>query len=139
MAGKKTEQPENGKYACSRRALLKGALGSSLAAAGALGFAAEVGAAASSRDKTTQWDEALDIVVIGSGFAGLAAAAAAADQGMKVVVLEKMPHYGGNSVISHGEYAAWDDEYHLRQKLNLGGRQRNAAWGGHAPGGEFLW
>jgi urocanate reductase len=124
MAGNKKEQPETqaqGQHACSRRAMLKGAVGSGLlAATGILAFSAKAGAAAAPRDKTTRWDETLDIVIVGSGFAGLAAAAEAADRGLKVVVLEKMPRFGGNSVISHGEYAAWDDEYHLRQKLNLG-------------------
>jgi urocanate reductase len=124
MAGNEKKQRDKqpqGPHACSRRDLLKGALGSGLlAATGALAFSAEVGGASPSRDNTARWDETVDIIVVGSGFAGLAAAAEAADRGMKVVVLEKMSRFGGNSVISHGEYAAWDDEYHLRQKLNLG-------------------
>jgi len=37
-----------------------------------------------------------------------------------VVILDKMPTYGGNSIINGGEYNAWDDKFHLRQKLNLG-------------------
>lgn len=116
-----TEQRDQEQPVCSRRTLLKGAVGSGLlAATGALAFSAEAGAAVSTKDKVARWDEILDIVVVGSGFAGLAAAAEAADRGMKVVVLEKMPRFGGNSVISHGEYAAWEDVYHLREKLGLG-------------------
>jgi len=43
----------------------------------------------------TKWDETYDVVVVGSGFAGLAAAAEAAKTGAKVLILEKMPVYGG--------------------------------------------
>ncbi len=47
-----------------------------------------------------------DVVVIGSGFAGLAAAIEASEAGASVVVLEKMKAPGGNSVISDGGIAA---------------------------------
>ena len=46
--------------------------------------------------------------------------ASAAIRGAKVVVLEKMPTYGGNSIINGGVYASYDDKFHYRQKLNLG-------------------
>lgn len=41
-----------------------------------------------------------DVVVIGSGVAGLSAAVAASDQGAKVMVLEKMPFIGGSSLLA---------------------------------------
>ena len=50
--------------------------------------------------------DTFDIVVIGSGFAGLAAAIEASEAGASVVVLEKMKAPGGNSVISDGGIAA---------------------------------
>ncbi|HOH58341.1 MAG TPA: FAD-binding protein, partial [Smithellaceae bacterium] len=54
-----------------------------------------------------KWDETYDVIVIGSGFAGLAAAIEAKNGGAKdVVVLEKMPVHGGNSVINGGDFCA---------------------------------
>lgn len=54
-----------------------------------------------------KWDKEADIVIVGSGFAGLAAAIIAHDAGAKVIVLEKMPTHGGNSIIDGGQMAAW--------------------------------
>jgi flavocytochrome c len=59
-----------------------------------------------SRAIGARWDETVDVVVIGSGFAGLAAAIEAKNGGASVVILEKMKGYGGNSVISDGLVAA---------------------------------
>lgn len=54
--------------------------------------------------KTPEWKETFDIVVVGSGFTGLAAAYSALENGAKsVLVLEKMPVFGGNSVINAGQ------------------------------------
>ncbi|MCY4195155.1 MAG: FAD-dependent oxidoreductase, partial [bacterium] len=51
-----------------------------------------------------QWDQQADVVVLGMGAAGCAAAIAAADAGASVIVLEKMPEgrEGGNTRISGG-------------------------------------
>ena len=68
----------------------------------------------------TNWDEETDVIIVGSGFAGLSAAAEAGELGARVVVLEKMGRYGGNSIISGGGYCAWDSKLHLRDKFNLG-------------------
>jgi len=59
-----------------------------------------------STDKLLKWDQIADVIVIGSGFAGLAAAIEAKSAGASVVILEKMKGYGGNSVISDGMIAA---------------------------------
>lgn len=52
------------------------------------------------------WDLETDVVVVGSGFAGLAAAIEARLAGCSVMVLEKMKGFGGNSTISDGCVAA---------------------------------
>ncbi|MBB6214276.1 flavocytochrome c [Anaerosolibacter carboniphilus] len=54
-----------------------------------------------------------DVVVIGAGGAGLAAAVSANQNGAKVIVFEKMPRIGGNTVISGAAYNAVDPK---RQK-----------------------
>ncbi len=51
---------------------------------------------------TPQWDETVDVIVVGSGFAGLMAAYMAKKAGCEVVILEKMPTAGGNSIINGG-------------------------------------
>lgn len=49
-----------------------------------------------------KWDETFDVVVVGSGFAGLAAAIEARLAGASVCVIEKMRTIGGNSIINGG-------------------------------------
>lgn len=56
----------------------------------------------------------VDVIVIGSGAAGMSAAIAAKDKGARTVVLEKMPIIGGNTLISSGVVNAPDEK---NQKL----------------------
>ena len=72
------------------------------------------------RDIPPIWDEEVDVVVVGSGFAGMAAAAEAAGLGARVLILDKMRRYGGNSLISGGGYCSSDSALHLRETLHLG-------------------
>lgn len=51
-----------------------------------------------------------DVVVIGGGGAGLAAAVSAADNGAKVILVEKTAALGGNTVRAGGPYNAVDPE-----------------------------
>src|SRR5699024_11460553 len=44
-----------------------------------------------------------DVVVVGGGGAGFSAAVEAAESGLDVVLIEKMPVMGGNALISGGE------------------------------------
>lgn len=79
----------------SRRRLLEGTL-----AGGAIVLTGV--AQARTSDEPKQWDATYDVIVIGSGFAGLAAALEAKKAGANVVVLEKMVTPGGNSIINGG-------------------------------------
>ncbi len=52
-----------------------------------------------------KWDAEADVVVVGAGGAGYAAAIQAASQGKSVILLEKMPVGGGSSLICGGALA----------------------------------
>lgn len=47
-------------------------------------------------------EKSTDVVVVGGGLAGLSAAISAADNGAKVILVEKMPFTGGSSMLSGG-------------------------------------
>lgn len=55
--------------------------------------------------KDVKFDEEYDVIVIGTGFAGLSAAVKAAERGLSVLVVEKMGRIGGNSTINGGAMA----------------------------------
>ncbi|SMX43374.1 flavocytochrome c [Actibacterium lipolyticum] len=96
-----SEQSKNkiGK-AVTRRAMLGAG-----AAAGAA-FALGSGAEAAPQAMPESWDEEVDVIIVGTGFAGLAAAIEATKAGASVALLEKMRTPGGNSIISGGVIAA---------------------------------
>jgi len=71
----------------------------SLMGAGALALSSAEAQAATTEPK---WDEEWDVVVIGSGFSGNAAAIVSAEKGNKVLMIEKMGRIGGNSIINGG-------------------------------------
>ena len=86
-------------YDKGRRTFLKGA--------GVAGLAAFAGPTLAASSKEITWDQTYDIVIVGSGFSGLAAAIEAKRKGAKsVAIIEKMPVFGGNSAINGGLYAA---------------------------------
>lgn len=85
----------------NRREFLGKSLGGLTALGAGVVFASPVSAAC--RDPLPlHWDETVDVLVVGTGFAGLAAACQAAELGAKVLVLEKMRTPGGNSIINGG-------------------------------------
>ena len=103
----------------SRRNFLSSSLFAMLSAA-MVSSASSWAAATCLPELPSHWDEKYDVVVVGSGFAGTAAAAEALSHGATVVLLEKMPVQGGNSVTAGGGFAAWTDNLKLREKLGLG-------------------
>lgn len=84
----------------TRRALL----GSGAATGVAMALAH--GANAAPQPMPQQWDEEVDVVIVGTGFAGLAAAIEAVKAGASVALLEKMRTPGGNSIINGGVISA---------------------------------
>ena len=91
----------------SRRHLLAGAAG----AAAVYGAATAHAATTSDLNicATPKFDESFDLVVIGSGGAGLSSAVMAKQQGVKrILVLEKMAFLGGNTAISGGGFNSYD-------------------------------
>ncbi len=90
---------ENSRKRVSRRKFLRGAA----AAAPGVASASVLGAySQSSNTIPRKWDKEADVVILGTGFAGLAAAITAKDAGAKITILEKMPRKfeGGNSRVS---------------------------------------
>jgi flavocytochrome c len=84
----------------SRRELLgAGAMAGATLAFGAAAQAAPV-------PMPESWDEEVDVIVVGTGFAGLAAAYEATQAGASVALLEKMRTPGGNSIINGGVFSA---------------------------------
>ena len=57
--------------------------------------------------------EEFDIVCVGAGAGGLASAIAAADLGLRTIVLEQAPRIGGNTAWSYG--IVWAGDTHLAQ------------------------
>ncbi|WOT04721.1 flavocytochrome c [Shewanella youngdeokensis] len=85
----------------SRRDFLK-AGGAATAATGLSLAGISSATAATCSTLPEKWDETYDVVVVGSGFAGLSAAIEAKNANASTVVLEKMPVPGGNSTINGG-------------------------------------
>lgn len=57
------------------------------------------------KDPSINWDREADVVVVGYGLAGAASAIVAHDANANVLLLEKMPHPGGISILSGGGIA----------------------------------
>ena len=95
----------------NRRNLLKGAA----ASAAVLPFAS---AHALQADKSTRWDKDCDVLVVGYGGAGAAAAIEAHDAGAKVLVIEKMAEGGGNTAVSSGGFMVPKDKEEAYKFLN---------------------
>ena len=109
-----------------------------LAGFGALSTTGLIPAAqAAVQELPAKWDLTRDVVIVGSGFAGMSAAAEALAAGSSVVVLEKMRVTGGNSAISGGGFACWTDKLHLREKYDLGEDSADLHFQDTLKGGDF--
>ena len=82
----------------------RGFLKSGVFAATAM-MAAGVAKAGVPAQSIQKWDEEYDVVIIGSGFAGMACALKAGRAGLSVLMMDKMPVVGGNSAICGGNVA----------------------------------
>ena len=76
---------------------------------------------ASSRNRQDE-EYTCDVVVVGGGGAGLSAAATALQHGSSVIVLEKYPAVGGNTIRSGGPVNAADPEWQREFDENPGER-----------------
>ena len=85
----------------SRRNLMKGATLAAGAAVAACAFQPKPVLAADE----VSFDEECDVLVVGSGYAGLAAAYEAAQAGAAVRVIDKRSFFGGNSYVADGQIA----------------------------------
>lgn len=83
------------------------AVNSALSAAGASkDMLKKIDGGSAEPTERTAKEESHDVVVIGAGGAGFAAAITAKMNGADVIMIEKMPMAGGNTLISGAEYAA---------------------------------
>ena len=72
--------------------------------------------AGSSAD-SVKWDMEYDVVIVGSGFAGVAAAIESKKKNIPTLLIEKMAVYGGNSAINGGAFAVAGSP--LQKKLGV--------------------
>ena len=89
----------------SRRSFIAGAgvaAGAALAGGSALAFADEKKATSAAHDVPAKWDEEVDVIVMGMGAAGCAAAIEANKAGATVCVIEKSGRGGGSTFRSGG-------------------------------------
>lgn len=107
----------------SRRSFITGAtVAGALAALGLAGCAPQ-----SPRDKELSatgtapadisWDEECEVLVVGSGYAGLAAAIEAKSAGADVKIIEKTNRVGGNSAFAAGDMAVCGSKVQAREGI----------------------
>lgn len=69
-----------------------------------------------------------DVIVIGGGLAGLSAAITAADNGSKVILVEKMAFTGGSSMLSGGSILAAESHVQKREGMTQTKDELEAYW-----------
>ncbi len=99
---------EEKKGKVSRRGFIKtAAMAAGTVAIGSLAMHTESAAA---QKKSIRWQSEVDVVVVGYGGAGAAAAITAHDAGAKVLILEKNEKGGGSTYFSGGYFVSPQDE-----------------------------
>lgn len=94
-----------------------GAISAALAQAYVDGAPAAEETEATETETAALEDVTTDVVVIGAGGAGLSAAVSAADAGMNVLVLEKMPMVGGNTNYATGGLNAAETQFQAELEI----------------------
>jgi fumarate reductase flavoprotein subunit len=86
---------------------------------------AEVASGASAQEYTdpSELKDQYDIVIVGAGGAGMAAALSAKEAGMNPVILEKMPVAGGNTLKSSGGMNASETKFQKEQGIEDSNQQ----------------
>jgi len=112
-----SKEEKTDREALSRRNFLKttGLTAAVVGAAAGGMLGARTSEAAS--DIPKKWDKEADVVIIGSGFSGMAGTLEARKLGLSVLLLEKMKVPGGNSVIAGGGANAVDPVRQKRQGI----------------------
>ncbi len=87
------------------------------------------------RVQTIPQNSTYDVVVIGAGGAGFSAAITAKDAGSNVVLLEKMPTVGGNSLVSGAEMAVAGNW--VQKKLGIEGDSVELHFQDTMKGGDY--
>ncbi len=64
-----------------------------------------------------RWDTEVDVIVIGTGLAGMCAGMVAAEKGAKTLILDKMSRLGGTSLISGLNFACVGSDFQAAQRV----------------------
>ena len=80
--------------------------------AGSVGLTAALAALpVRAQSKTIPWEKEYDVVIIGSGGAGMATAVSGLENGLKnILLLEKLPYIGGNTSVATGSFNTWSPD-----------------------------
>ena len=113
----------NASAGISRRTFISGsAIAGTLAALGLAGCAPKTGTekempATGASTSDISWDEECEVLVVGSGYSGLAAAIEAKNAGADVKIIEKMNRMGGNSAFAAGDMAVCGSKVQAREGI----------------------
>jgi len=90
-----------------------------LTATGALGAAtvANLVGPADAAPMPSRWDTEVDVIVVGTGLAGMCAGINSAEKGAKTLILDKMSRLGGTSLISGLNFACVGSDFQKAQRV----------------------